>query len=156
MTRHGPRLLALSCLVGPVLACDSGPPRPAELDAKHDACAHCRMVVSDQRFAAQLVAPSEEPRFFDDIGCLRAHLAEASGLPRGAVAYVADHRTKTWVRAATAVYSRDKNLDTPMSSHIIAHADAASRDQDPAARNGERLSPRDVFGAAGPPDGAPR
>jgi copper chaperone NosL len=156
MTRHPPRFLALSILLGPLLACASGPPRPADLDTKHDACAHCRMVVSDQRFAAQLVAPSEEPRFFDDIGCLRAHLGEAAAVPMGAVAYVADHRTRTWVRAVVAVYSRDKDLETPMSSHIIAHADAASRDQDPAARNGEQLSPRDVFGAAGPPDGAPR
>ena len=134
-------------------ACGSGPPGPAPLDSRNDACAFCRMAASDARFAAQLVAPGEEPRFFDDIGCLRDHLKGATVLPKGAVAYVADHRTKTWVRAAAAVYTREQGLETPMGSHLIAHADAASREADPDAKRGETLSGTDVFGPAGPPGG---
>ncbi len=134
------------------LACRARPPSPAPLDTRNDACAFCRMAVSDRHFAAQLVAPGEEPLFFDDLGCLSRHLAKARS-PAGAVAFVADHRTGEWVRAARAVYTRNPQLETPMGSHLVAHADAASRDVDPAARGGVPASAAELFGPAGPPDG---
>jgi len=127
---------------------------PARLDAKNDTCAACRMPVSDPKLAAELVAPGEEPLFFDDVGCLRDYLA-GHPAPRGATAYVADHRTGAFVRAGRALYSRCPSVETPMASHLVAHADTASRDADPAARAGTRLAPRDVFGPAGPPGGTP-
>jgi copper chaperone NosL len=146
--------VSAAALVLAALACHRGAPAPAALDTRSDACARCRMAVSDARFSAQLVAPGEEPRFFDDVGCLRDWLREHPR-PRGAVAYVADHRTKAWVRAAAATYARVPGLETPMGSHLVAHADAASRAADPDARGGAPLSGGEVFGPAGPPDGAP-
>jgi copper chaperone NosL len=148
--RPGALLLAL---VAALPACRAGAPGPAALDTRNDACAFCRMAASDARFAAQLVAPAEEPRFFDDIGCLRSWLAQQSSLPGGAVAYVADHRTRAWVRADLAVYTKAEGVETPMSSHLIAHADAASRDADPDARRGTPLSAAGLFGPAGVPNG---
>jgi len=72
------------------------------------------------------------------------------------VAWVADHRTKAWVRADRAVYTRVPGLETPMGSHVIAHADAASRDQDADARAGTPLAPSELFGPAGAPAGGAR
>ncbi|MGE5232506.1 MAG: nitrous oxide reductase accessory protein NosL [Acidobacteriota bacterium] len=144
-------LLALGAVVG---ACRSGPPQPAELDTRHDACASCRMAVSDRRFAAQIVAPNELPLFFDDIGCLRDYLAEHPQLRPGSIAFVADHRTGEWVAAARAAYSRVVSLETPMGSHLIAHASPESRAEDPVTVTGQPLTAADVFGAAGPPAGA--
>lgn len=143
--------LALAVLAG----CASGPPAPAALDTRTEACRWCRMAVSEARFAAQLVAPAEEPRFFDDLGCLRDFL-RAGGVAAESAAYVADHRTREWVEAARAVYTRVPGLQTPMGSHLIAHADAASRDVDPAARGGAALAAAEVFGAALPPGGGAR
>ncbi len=139
-------VFALAVLGG----CASGPPAPATLDTRAEACRSCRMAVSEARFASQIVAFAEEPRFFDDLGCLRDHLASAGPLPPGAVSYVADHRTRAWVRAERAVYTRLPGLATPMGSHVIAHADAASRDLDPASRGGAALSASELFGAALP------
>jgi copper chaperone NosL len=110
------------------------------------------MAVSDARFASQVVAPRELPLFFDDLGCLAGWLEEGR-TPAGAIAYVADHRTREWVRADRAVYTRNPGLETPMSSHVIAHADPGSRDQDPDARGGSSLSPTELFGPGGPPTG---
>lgn len=123
-----------------VLAACSPTSRPADVTAS-DACGHCRMVVSSPRFAAQIAAPGEDPVFFDDIGCLSRALAGATR----EFAYVADHRTGEWVRAADAIYTRVATLATPMGSHIIAHADSASREQDPAAATGVLMSASDVF-----------
>ena len=145
-----PLLLALA-----LAACADAPPEPAALDTRNEQCASCRMAVSSAAFASQLVAPGELPRFFDDLGCLAGYV-KAGKLPPGAVAFVADHRTKQWVRADRAMYTRVPGLETPMGSHVIAHADAASRDQDPVARAGAPLAAAELFGPAGPPTGAAR
>jgi copper chaperone NosL len=132
-----------------------GAARPAPLDTANEACRWCRMAVSNVRFAAQLAAPGEEARFFDDVGCLRDFLREGGRLPPGTIAYVADHRTRAWVPAADAVYTRVSSLQTPMGSHLVAHADATSRDADPDVAGGTPLTPGDVFSAGGPPRDQP-
>ncbi len=137
-----------------LVACAGGSPGPAALDTKTEVCRSCRMPVSDLRLAAQLVARGEEPKFFDDIGCLRDFLAR-SPAPPASVAYVADHRTGEWVRASAAIYTRAR-LDTPMGSHLIAHATSSSREADPVAAEGTPVPSRDIFGRAGPPDGHSR
>ncbi len=151
MTSSPSRALGALALLA-ALACRTRSPAPAPLDTRNDACAFCRMAVSDRHFAAQLVAPGEEALFFDDLGCLARHLA-ASRPHAGAVAWVADHRTGEWVRTARATYTRNPRLETPMGSHLVAHADAASRDADPAARGGVPAPAAEIFGPAGPPDG---
>lgn len=135
-----------------LLAGCSSAQQPAQVDTRNDSCTNCRMSVSDVRFAGQIVAPGEEPRFFDDIGCLRDYLKKAA-VSKTAIAYVADHRTKNWVPAAKAVYVRNEQVQTPMMSHIIAFADAASRDADRDGK-GTVLTIAEVFGAAGPPAGS--
>jgi copper chaperone NosL len=127
-------------------ACSSGPVPPAALDTRNEACRFCRMHVSDKRCAAQLVAPGEEPLFFDDLGCLAGYLKARSRQPRGEVAYVADHRTGDWVAASQAVFTRVEGLETPMGSHVIAHADAVSRDADGDARGGVPRSLVEILG----------
>jgi len=138
-------LSVVSCCAALLLAGCGGPAGPAELDPRHDACAWCRMTVSDRHFASQVVAPSEEPRFFDNLGCLAAWLRE-NPLPDEARAFVADHRTGAWVDARHAVFSRAPALATPMGSNLIAHADDASRTADAAAAGAADVPPAEVLG----------
>ena len=112
------------------------------------------MAVSDGRTAAELVVPGGKPVFFDDIVCLRTWLVRSPAVPPGAVAFVADHRTGSWVRAKQAIYAEVPSLRTPMMSHLVAHADAASRDADPSARDGKPMTAAEVFAPARVPDGA--
>ena len=140
------RLLAAATTLALAVACGGGAPEPAALDTRNEQCASCRMAVSSAVFASQLVAPGELPRFFDDLGCLADYL-KAGKAPKGATAFVVDHRTKAWVRADRAVYTRVPGLETPMGSHVIAHADAASRDADPDAKTGQPVSAAELFGA---------
>lgn len=147
-----PAILA-SLLVLP--GCGSRPLPPATLDARGDTCAFCRMEVSTADVAAQLVAPGEDPRFFDDIGCLASFLKEHPEQPAGAIAYVVDHRTRAWVRADGALYTRVPEVDTPMGSHLVAHADQRSRQDDAVTARGSAATNAEVFGARTPPGGTP-
>lgn len=142
-----------AALVALLAGCSSSAPSPVGVDTRNDVCSWCRMGVSDLRFAAQLVAPGEEPRLFDDVGCLRDYLAGGARVPRGAIAYVADHRTKSWVPASRAVYGRTSATRTPMASGIEGWADDASRDADSDNSAAARLTFQEVFGPSGPPDG---
>jgi copper chaperone NosL len=148
VTRSEGSALFLSLAACLSLVACGGDLQPGPLDTRNEQCASCRMAVSTAVFASQLVAPGENPRFFDDLGCLADYL-KAGKAPAGAVAFVADHRTKAWVPADRAVYTRVAGLETPMGSHVIAHADAASRESDPDARGGVAVSPTELFGPAG-------
>ena len=139
----------LLLLIGLVPSCAGGPVQPVSIDTANDACAYCRMVVSEPRVAAQIVAPREEPRVFDDIGCLRDYLAQHA-VAREAVVFVADHRTGEWVRAADAVYTVSRARRTPMASGIVAHASRASREADGAAAGGEDVAVSAILGRVAP------
>lgn len=134
----------------PAAACGATVPAPATLDTAHDACTYCRMIVSDRRFASQIVAPLEEPKFFDDLGCLANHLKTSGTLPARTIVYVADHATLEWVPARDAIFTRVDTLTAPMGSHVIAHASGATRRTDPAAATGTPVEQRELFPAGLP------
>lgn len=142
------RLMLAAALWASALACKSAPPGPAALDPRNDACRFCRMAVSDTRFAAQIVAPGEEPAFFDDLGCL-THFLRDGDVPAGAVVYVSDHAARAWIRADQAVFTRVDGLDTPMGSGLIAHRDAAAREADAVSRSGRPVPYADIVPASG-------
>lgn len=131
-----------------VAGCGGGALKPEPLDLGREACAYCRMTISQSDVASQVLAPGELPKFFDDLGCLAHYLKATTAVADGAVIYVADHRTREWVRAGEAVFSRVPMLATPMSSHLAAHASVASRDADPNASAGSLIPLSEMVPAA--------
>jgi len=69
------------------------------------ACSSCSMLVSDRRYAAQLVTDDGTRFFFDDPGCMATWLAEGRGHAQHTWVYSA---TGTWIDARTARYVRDQ------------------------------------------------
>jgi copper chaperone NosL len=116
-------------------ACSTSVPEPVAIDLANDVCAHCRMVISSRTTAAQLLTPGEEPRLFDDLGCLRSDLERAAPA-EGTVIVVADHLTGEWLKVEDAVLTEVPGLQTPMGSGLIAHRTAADRDRDAVSRGG--------------------
>lgn len=137
MTGRAWRLGALAAGLAVTVACapEGG---PVEIVVGQDACASCRMVFTTTSTAAEVVAPGETPVLFDDLGCLRDYL-RAHPLDARASLYVRDHRQQRWIDGRHAIYSQMAHVDTPMASGLIAHADPASRDADPAAQGARPL-----------------
>jgi len=142
------RRLAVWSVVWGACAAGCGGTGPAPLSVGREACAFCRMTVSQPDFASQIVEAGELPKLFDDLGCLNQFLTATPPGSDTAVIYVTDRRTKEWVRAGSAVFSRVDALSTPMSSHLVAHASDASRDADPEAAGGVPVPVADVVPAA--------
>lgn len=132
-----------------VSSCAGAPPRPVAIDTVNDVCAHCRMVISTPSTAAQLLAPGEVPRLFDDLGCLQGFL-EATPAPEGSAIFVTDHLTGEWVRLEDAVITEVPGLQTPMGSGLMAHRTSAERDRDPAATGGRPYEASALLGGGRP------
>jgi copper chaperone NosL len=81
-------------------------------------CAHCKMLVSDKRYAAQLVDEAGDHRFFDDIGCMVLFMDARKPPER---VWVRESTSGTWVDARTARYVQGAR--TPMDFGFEARND---------------------------------
>jgi copper chaperone NosL len=89
-------------------------PRPIAYD--RESCAHCRMLISEPRFAAQLETAEGEVRSFDDPGCLLADLATRSAQPRAL--WFHHVREERWLDAAHVAFEPAER--TPMGYGLAA------------------------------------
>jgi copper chaperone NosL len=132
------RLVGITWVVGTVLAAGCGQAdisRPPAIRFGEEACAHCRMIISDERFAAARVDPDGETLKFDDIGCLVEY--EADDLPPAAAYWVHDFKGPEWLPARAAIFVHSANVASPMGHGLAAvPTPEAARElaADPASR----------------------
>jgi len=81
-------------------------------------CAHCKMLVSDKRYAAQVIDETGEHRWFDDIGCMVLWMDARKAPVR---AWARESTSGTWVDARSAKYVQGAR--TPMDFGFEARAD---------------------------------
>ena len=87
-------------------------------------CSFCKMAISERQFAAEIITEDEVAVKFDDIGCMLKFRKMSSQNHRSAAIYVADNRTKEWLKADEAFFIRSATVKTPMGSGIVAFRSA--------------------------------
>ncbi len=124
------RSITLMVLLLLLAACD-GEPQTGPIDVRfdRDTCAHCRMVLSDPRFVAEVryfpAGKRSRVAKFDDIGCAVIWLQQQDFADNAKTEiWVADHRNKKWIDARTATYVPMKS--TPMEYGLGAQSDSAA------------------------------
>jgi len=96
--------------------------QPPNVRFGDEACAYCRMIISDQRFAAAIVDQAGEALKFDDLGCLVEHEAEQF---RPSVAYwVRGYDGQRWLNAREATFVHSRGIVSPMNHGLAAFDDA--------------------------------
>ncbi len=128
-------LAALALLPGCSRGELSGPP---ELRVGRDECGECGMIISEDRCSSAILVERggrREHVLFDDIGCMLDYERGRAGEFAAVDAFVHDHPTRAWVRAADAhfLFADRDLLPTPMGSGIVAYAERAAAE----ARRGE-------------------
>ncbi len=113
----GLSLLAVEYVYAAHVAACARSDRPEEPVWGKQPCAHCAMLVSDKRYAAQATMDGER-RFFDDIGCMVLWADERRAPPHPA--WVRDAEQGTWVDARGARYA--EGAKTPMDFGFEARA----------------------------------
>ncbi len=116
-------LLMVSGLIGCREAEITGPPT---VKLGHDVCAHCGMLINDERFAAAAIVHVDgrnKAVLFDDIGDLADYMIEnTSSLIQGR--WVKDYTSRDWINAESAHYVHVPDLQTPMGSGMVAFSSA--------------------------------
>lgn len=93
-----------------IAACAARPtPRDPLWD--REICAHCRMTISERRYAVQLMGPGAAVRYYDDLGCALNDRSRKPELREGLL-YVRPYGDEGWIEAGVASYAA--NLRTPM------------------------------------------
>ena len=158
--RFGPLMLASFALAA-VAGCSrtpAWPPEPAELRLGEDACAECRMLISDVRYAAQRVSREGAVEFFDDAGCLlasvRPRIESGAGSepvegrgpsrdgesdPRGVFVVTGDDAT--WTRADLAYVVQSTDITSPMGHGLLAFSSRDAAEAEAARHAGATASP---------------
>ena len=91
-----------AALLALAVACGGDPDQgPGEIAFDRDACDHCRMLISDPLFAAQVRDAEGRLHRFDDPGCAVLWL-DADPARRAREVWVQAVDTKTWVAAEEA------------------------------------------------------
>ena len=97
---------------------------PEPIDFGRDACAHCRMHISQAGFGGELRDTRGTLTKYDDIGCLlRAMVAMHREVPE---AWVEDHAGAGFTPLLAATLVRANDIETPMGSRIVAFADESA------------------------------
>lgn len=116
------RVFAVSSLLAPLLLSGCGGQtdvaQPPEISYERDTCVRCGMIISDERFAAALVAPDGSGRLFDDVGEMLLEAAE--GDVEGQRAWAHDRQSAQWIDATAATFVRGTPETTPMGTGYVA------------------------------------
>ena len=104
----------IAAMIVAVVACENVN-EPDEPVWGKQPCAHCAMLISEKRHAAQIVHDGER-KYFDDIGCMIGWIHERKAEPQKA--WVRDTMTDRWIVATSARYV--SGAHTPMDSGFEA------------------------------------
>ena len=116
------RVIAAFALL--VTACSARAMGPPEIVVDRSTCSHCGMFVSEPAYAAAYQADGNDPRVFDDIGCMLDAVRSETASP--ITIWLQDAAGSGWMAAEEATFVASPRLRTPMSGGVIAYADASA------------------------------
>lgn len=108
-------------LMGSTSGCEAG---PEPMRYGQDECAECKMIISDQRFGAQLITRKGKVFKFDDVCCLK-EFTSSGAVPSEDVALevVSDfEKPNAFIPVADALFLTSDALKSPMRSDSAAFA----------------------------------
>jgi len=132
----------LAFVLGVVFLWPAQPSGPEPIVYGRDACAHCRMPLSQPGFGGEMRDAHGTLTKYDDVGCLvRAMLERHREIPE---AWVEDHDSAQLVPLLTAHLVRTERSASPMGSGIVAFRDEAAARAFERATGGERVRLEDL------------
>ncbi len=132
-----------------VLAASAGCDRrevagPPELKLGRQECAHCGMLINEDRCSSSLLVERGDRRehaLFDDIGCMLDFSHDDHHDARVVECFVHDYPTRTWRASKDMLFlvASSEQVTTPMGSGIVAFSDRAAAEQMRTETGGELL-----------------
>ena len=92
--------------------------KPVEITLDRDTCSECHMIISDERFAAQIIDERSNAYKFDDIGCA-LDWAESHPEVKIEKYYIRNFEKNEWLDAKKSYWIKGR-VPTPMNYGYIA------------------------------------
>ena len=99
---------------------------PKEINVGKDQCDHCKMTITEQKYATQLVTDKGRVYKFDDIICMENFSNSNTDKSKGAKKYVVDFPSGKFIDASKATYITGGTIKSPMNGNIQAYKDKAA------------------------------
>lgn len=140
------RILATMLVISLLIGCDSRATGPVPI-GPDDACASCRMLISERRYAAEMLDGNGTIYKFDDIACMMRFARAHGGNSPSVRFYVTDYATgRDWMDARQASFARLRNnSSSPMASGLAAFRNANDAARSMGARPTRLLSFSDLW-----------
>lgn len=116
-------LSSLLLAVIPLLSCQKTGPK--DIVVGKDQCDHCKMVITDVKYAAELVTEKGRVYKFDDISCANSYKASNTDQAKNGKTYVVDFPTGKFIEEKKAVFVQGGSIKSPMGGNTQAFSDVA-------------------------------
>lgn len=125
---------AIAALALLPLGCGAAAMGPPDIVVDRAVCSHCGMFVSEPQYAAASQMDGEEPRLFDDLGCLLDALRQTATPPAGI--WLQDAGGSGWIDGGAAAFVTGSRVRTPMSGGVLAYRGVAAAERAATAHGG--------------------
>ncbi len=135
-----PAVLFMSVLLIMMISgCDQN---PRDIRMGEQECDHCRMMISEEQFVAQLITKQGRHYAFDAIECMAAFESGGAAQELDIHSLWVSHFNNpgTWLPAKEARYLQSEELRSPMAVNISAYTDREEADLQQEAYSGRVLT----------------
>lgn len=108
--------------------------QPPKIKFGVDTCSRCHMIISEEKYAAGLVAADGQEWTFDDTGEMFLTIKDEGLKDRRA--WVHDFDSAKWIDATTAFFVDSHDIMTPMGMGVVAFEQREAADKLAAEKGG--------------------
>lgn len=131
------KILLAAASVLAIMSCQKSGPKDFVLGK--DQCDNCRMTITEQKFATQLITAKGRAYKFDDISCMTIYESSNQDKATNAKTYVVDFPSGKFLEKSRATFIKGGSIKSPMGGNTQAYKDKAAA-QKAAATLGASLT----------------
>lgn len=122
----GKKMAGATALFVLLQSCSSN--QPEAIAYNTEKCSHCKMTITDPRFAAEVKTSKGRVYKFDDIVCMMAYLREHNDVTFSGLWVSNFDGSHQFIDAKSAFYIQDESFNSPMRGNTVAFATKEAAD----------------------------
>ncbi|PAU93280.1 hypothetical protein CK503_12720 [Aliifodinibius salipaludis] len=134
------KIFKIIAVLGLLLLATACSQEPAVIHYGSDECTHCKMMITDEQFASQIVTDKGKALKFDAIECMAVYQRENADELQGAIRYVSDYNQPgNWLKAKEAQFVKSEVVNSPMGESVLAFPTEEEAKKHTSERPGQLL-----------------
>ncbi len=113
---------------------------PTKIITGKDACDYCKMTITDEKYAAELLTEKGRVYKFDDIRCLSGYKTSNPEKEAQSTSYLVDYSSGEFIAETSATLITGGSIKSPMGGNTQAYKDA-TKAQKAAEELGAQIQP---------------